>query len=208
MDARDVQDIAEAIGEFYDQTCTIYRGGTELATYDCLVLPMGAAGGVTGMSPDPADAAAAGLGTWRVYLPIEAEADVESGSRIIASRGPLDLAIVGTDTGRSVPGFVTLSAAKQEIATTPLLLTLQRWNPGTLAWDDVPEQEFQSLIKSQTVVGEPPFGFVRKTATVTLVAPLTADILKNDRFSYEGGAGTIDTIFHSDRIEAVGTVRW
>lgn len=208
MDAFDILDIQEAMEEFYDQTCTIYRAGTPVGAFPCLVLPMGAAGGVTGMSPDPVDAAAAGLGTWRIHLPIESESAVQSGSRIVASRGPLDLAIVGADFGRSVPAFTTVSAAKQEIATTPINLVLKRWNASTKVWDSIPAQEFQALVRGLTESGEPPFGFVRKTATVTLVGPLDRNIVEGDQFAWEGGAGEIDTVFHSDRIEAVGTVRW
>ena len=208
MDAQDVADIAEAMGEFYDQTCTIFRSEVELGEYPCLVLPMGAAGGVTGMSPDPADAAAAGLGTWRIHLPIAAEAVAKSGSRIVTSRTGLNLAIVGADTGRSVPAYLTISAAEQEIATTPVMIVLHRWNPATLTFDALPAQEFQTLVRNITDVGTPPFGSVRREATITLVGPKTRDIEEGDQFVWEDGAGEIDSVIISDRVEAIGKVRW
>lgn len=207
MDASDLADIGAAVAEFFDQTCTITRHDAVIGSFPCLLLPMGAAGGVTGMSPDPNDAEAAGLGTWRAFLPIEAEFAAAAGSRLIGSRG-LDLAIVGTDAGRSLPGFTTISAAKQEAATPPVLLVLERWNPATLTWTTLPPQEFQTLMRNVQDVGTPPYGFERQQGTITLLGALDADIEVEDRFAWEDGAGVVTHVTRSDRTEAVGTVRW
>lgn len=207
MDASDLADIAEAVGEFMDQTCVITRHGVLIGSYPCLMLPMGAAGGVTGMSPDPSDAEAAGLGTWRVYLPIAAEPAAAAGSRITGSRG-LDLAIVGTDAGRSIPGFTTISAAKQEAATPPVMISFQRWDELTLSWETIPPQEFQTLMRNVHDVGTPPYGFEREQGTITLIGALNADVMVDDRFEWDGGAGVITHVTRSDRTEAVGRVLW
>jgi len=208
MDASDLADIAEAVGEFMDQTCTISRGGVGIGSYDCLILPMGAAGGVTGMSPDPSDAEASGLATWAIYVPIAAEAAARAGSRITGSRG-LDLAIVGSDAGRSIPGFITITAAEQSAATPPEMIVLWRWNEGTMRWVQLPAQEFQTTLRNVQEIGTPPYGFRRTEATITLLSQdLAADVEVGDTFTYEDGAGTIEFVTRTDRVEARGKVRW
>jgi hypothetical protein len=208
MDATDIQDIAIAVGELMDQTCTVYREGTELGTYDCLVLVAGASGGVNGANPDPYNAEASAIDVYEVYLPLDARTDLKSGSALVASDG-LSLSIIGTNVGESLSGFYLVTASEQTIGTPAFTIIFHRWDPGTLAFIALPPVEVQaSLLNLVTVPAPGPTGTAQQADIVIISEDRDLDVQVGDTFTYDGGTGHITHVVHSDRTEARGRIQW
>ena len=207
MDATDLQDIAEAVGELYDQECTISRFGADLGTYECMVLLAGASGGVNGANPDPYNAEASAIDVYEVYLPLDARDDLKAGSGIVCSDG-LTLSIIGTNVGESLSGFYLATASEQNIGTPAFMVVFKRWDANTLTYVALAPQEVQaSLLNLVTVPAPGPTGTMQQ-ADIVIIGELDLDVEVNDTFAYEGGTAHITHVERSDRTEARGRIQW
>lgn len=207
MDATDLQDIAEAVGELYDQTCIVSRQGVALNEYDCMVLIAGASGGVNGANPDPYNAEASAIDVYEVYLPLEARDDLRAGSAISCSDG-LTLSIIGTSVGESLSGFYLVTASEQTIGTPAFMVVFKRWDANTLTYVSLPPQEVQaSLLNLVTVDAPGPTG-ARQQADIVILGDIALDVAVGDTFVYDGGSATITHVARSDRTEARGRILW
>jgi len=207
MDATDLQDIADAVGELYDQTCIVARQGVELGEFDCMVLVAGASGGVNGANPDPYNAEASAIDVYEIYLPLEARDAIKSGSSISCSDG-LSLSIIGTNVGESLSGFYLVTASEQTIGTPAFMIVFKRWDADTLTYVALPPQEVQASLLNLVTVDVPGATGRRQQADIVIIGPTDLDVEVGDTFVYEGGTATVTHIDRSDRTEARGRILW